>query len=160
MRSILAYIFILLFVGCAPKGVKRDAVIIEDGKNYYGKKINDHKVVELEEFDVLAKNTDTLYVKLKAGISEVCLEDGCWFRINLHDRHRMIVEIENDAFSIPTDMAGRHVMIEGKTYMQMRTEEEMKRFAMQAGELQWIIDTISGAHYQRTFLATSAVITE
>lgn len=161
MRFSFAYILILLLAGCGSSGEgKQDVVVIEDGKSYFGKKINDHKVVELEEFDVLAKNTDTLFVKLKAGVSEVCIEDGCWFRINLYDRHRMIVEIENDAFTIPTDAAGKHVMIDGKTFIQTRSEEEMKRFAKEAGELQWIIDTIHGTHIQRTFIAKSVVITE
>ena len=138
----------------------RDVIVIEDGMNYYGKKINDRKAVGLEEFNILAANTDTLTVKLKAGISEVCQEDGCWFRINLHNGRRMVVHIKDNAFVIPTDMAGRHVMIQGDTYQETITEAVMKKYAVQAGELQWIIDTTHGDHPPRMFVATSVVITE
>ena len=161
LRFAFAYILLLLVIGCTSNdNSSYETVIIEDGKNYFGKKINDHKAVGLQEFDVLANNTDTLFIKLKAGISEVCLEDGCWFRINLYNGKRMIVTFENDAFVIPTDVAGRHIMIEGKAYLQTRSEDEMKKFAIQAGEIQWVIDTIQGPHIQRTFIARSAVITE
>ena len=161
LRFAFAYILLLLVIGCTSNDNSGyETVLIEDGKNYFGKKINDHRAVGLQEFDVLANNTDTLFIKLKAGISEVCLEDGCWFRINLYSGKRMIVMFENDAFVIPTDVAGRHMVIEGKTYLQTRSEDEMKKFAIQAGEIQWVIDTIQGPHIQRTFIAKSAVIME
>lgn len=162
MRILSLSISILLIIGCTPssRDSRRDVIVIEDGKSYYGKKIDDHKAVDLAEFNILARNTDTLSVKLKAGISEVCQEDGCWFRINLHNGHRMVVHIKDEAFVIPTGMAGRHVMIEGKTYQETVPELEMKKYASQAGELQWIIDTIHGAHPQRMFVASSVVITE
>ena len=158
----ITYILFVFLVGCTSgdRNNRQSTILIEDGKNYFGKKINDHKSVGLKEFDVLANNTDTLFVKLKAGISEVCQEDGCWFRINLHNGKRMIVLFDKDVYGIPKDVAGKHVMIEGKSYLQTRSEDEMKRFAKQAGELQWIIDTIKGTHIQRTFIAIGTVITE
>jgi len=160
MKRYPIYVILALLVGCAADDHNPDTIIIEDGMNYYGKKIDERKAVRLPEFDVLAGNTDTLYVKLKAGISEVSLEDGSWFRINLHNGQRMLVKFEGDAFQIPADAGGKHVLIEGKTYLQTLSEDAMKKLAKEAGELQWIIDTISGAHIQRTFIATSVVITE
>ena len=161
MRLACAYILLSVLAACTPNKQPGYApVVIEDGKNYFGKKINEHKSVGLQEFDILANNTDTLFIKLKAGISEVCLEDGCWFRINLYNGKRMIVTFENEAFVIPTDVAGKHVLIEGKTYLETMSEDEMKKLAVQAGEIQWVIDTIRGPHIQRTFVAKGAVIVQ
>lgn len=162
MRYLLLYIYLVLTLGCDLNSGKggQEIILIEDGMNYYGKKINDRKAVALDEFDILANNTDTLFVKLKAGISEVCQEDGCWFRINLHSGKRMIVKIENDAFVIPSDVSGKHVLIEGKSFIETVPEDVMKHYAKQAGELQWIIDTIHGDHIERIFIASSVVITE
>ena len=107
MRSSLSCILFVFIIGCGPFANNSDpeTILIEDGRNYYGKKINSKKAVELAEFDVLANNTDTLFVKLKAGISEVCQEDGCWFRINLNSGKRMIVHFKDDNFVIPKDVA-------------------------------------------------------
>jgi hypothetical protein len=161
MRLACAYILLSVLAACTPNKQPGYApVVIEDGKNYFGKKINEHKSVGLQEFDILANNTDTLFIKLKAGISEVCLEDGCWFRINLYNGERMIVTFENEAFVIPTDVAGKHVLIEGKTYLETMSEDDMKKLAVQAGEIQWVIDTIRGPHIQRTFVAKGAVIVQ
>ena len=154
------YLVIVLALGCVPNNASHEVIIIEDGLNYYGKKINDKKAVGLAEFDILANNTDTLSVKLKAGVSEVCQDDGCWFRINLHNGRRMVVHIKDEAFVIPIDVAGKHVMVEGYTYLESVSENVMKKYASQAGELQWIIDTIQGEHLQRMFVASSVVITE
>jgi len=161
LRLACVYILLIVLVACAPnKQPSYAPVVIEDGRNYFGKKINERRSVGLQEFDILANNTDTLFIKLKAGISEVCLEDGCWFRINLYNGERMIVMFDNEAFVIPTDVAGRHVVVEGMTYLESRSEDEMKKFAAQSGEIQRVIDTIQGPQIQRTFVAKGAVIIE
>ncbi|MBL4752973.1 MAG: DUF4920 domain-containing protein [Flavobacteriales bacterium] len=159
MQRYLSYIVLALVMGCSANH-DPDTILIEDGLNYYGKKIDDKKAVQLPEFDVLAGNTDTLYVKLKAGISDVSLEDGSWFRINLHNGKRMLVKFKDNAFQIPTDVSGKHVLIEGETYLDNLSEDIRKKLANDAGELQWIIDTVSGAQVHRIFIATSVVITE
>ena len=45
MRLIPLYLLILFAFGCNPgsNGPSRDVILIEDGMNYYGKKINDKK---------------------------------------------------------------------------------------------------------------------
>ncbi len=160
-RKLLLQLIILFLVACSSnENVNIQKIIIEDGMNYYGEKFNQQDAIALNEFVVLAKNTDTLEIKLKVGISEVCQTKGCWMKVNLLGGEKMVVSFLEHNLFIPKDVAGKSCIIMGKTFLRPVSVEMQKQYAKDLGDLTRLVDAINESIIQRCFIASGIIIKE
>jgi len=164
MITLNKYLILLIILGiwaCSSNDeINTQKIIIEDGMNYYGKEFNQKGVVSLKEFVVLAENTDTLDIKLKIGISEVCQSMGCWMKVNLIDGAKMIVSFKEHKLLIPKDVAGKTCIINGRTFLRSISADMQKQYAKDLGDKSEAVDTIIAPIVQRFFIANGIIIKE
>ena len=160
-RINLIFIFLLGLIACTSDvEVNTQKIIIEDDMNYYGEKFSQNSAIELKTFVILAESTDTLDVKLKVGISEVCQSKGCWMKVNLLGGSKMLVSFNEHGILIPKDVAGKSCIIKGRTFLRSVSVDMQKQYEKDLGNLTKAVDTITAPVIQRCFLASGIIIKE
>ncbi len=86
-----------------------------------------------EKYQVLAVN-DTLRTKFMATVTNVCQAKGCWMKLQLQDGTEAMVKFKDYAFFMPTDIAGKEVIVNGKAFVEEMGIEDQKHYAKDAGK--------------------------
>jgi hypothetical protein len=83
------------------------------GKQRLGKAIVGTERVTLAAVAADPKAFNHKSIVTEGVVKKVCQEAGCWMAI-ADDRHDALVRMENHAFFIPKDAAGRRARVEGR----------------------------------------------
>lgn len=75
---------------------------------------------------------DTVAVKFKAKVNEVCQAKGCWMTLDLPNGQETRVRFKDYGFFVPKDIAGRYVIVEGNAFLQELSVEEQQHYAEEA----------------------------
>lgn len=78
-------------------------------------------------------------VKLKGTVAEVCQAMGCWFILRASDGQNIRLNVPRDeagnyVYTVPTDISGRTVIVEGTLEEATLSVEEQQHLAEDAGE--------------------------
>lgn len=103
---------------------------------------------------------DTLNVKVKGTVKEVCKQKGCWATIRVNDSTEAFVKMRNYGFFVPTALEGKTVVLEGKAFVKTTSVAELKHYAEDGGKSQEEIDAITQPESQLRLLASGIVVTE
>jgi hypothetical protein len=90
-------------------------------------------------------------VKVEGVIVEVCQMQGCWFTLDVDGRPgpRVLVAREDNgdyAFTVPKDISGRRVVLQGRLYAEALSEEARRHYAEESTsqapppDVEWRID--------------------
>ncbi len=104
---------------------------------------------------------DSVNVILKAKVTKVCQEKGCW--MNLVDpasetNESLFVKFKDYGFFVRKDIAGREVLVEGMAYNEMTSVKQLKHYAEDAGKSEEEIAAITEPTVQKKFMATGVVL--
>lgn len=86
-----------------------------------------------ENYKVLMVS-DTLSLKFKATVAEVCQAKGCWMKLKLEDGEEAMVKFKNYGFFMPKDIIGKEVVVNGKAFVEQQSVEDQRHFAKDAGK--------------------------
>ena len=76
----LSFFAILLFtIACKPS--TEPAETADDGKQYFGEKIEEIKPINMTELLTQMESQDTVETQLKANVEAVCQTKGCWMNL-------------------------------------------------------------------------------
>lgn len=106
----------------------------QESTSYFGKTFE--KSNEVVSNGKIYKNltaTDTLNTQLAGQITEVCQAKGCWMKVDLKDGNQVFVKFKDYGFFVPTDVAGKTVVVKGKAFVEEMSVEEQKHYAADAG---------------------------
>lgn len=100
---------------------------------------------------------DTVNVVLKAKVTKVCQEKGCW--MNLVDPaaesdQSLFVKFKDYGFFVPKDIAGREVLVEGMAYNEITSVKQLKHYAKDDGKSDEEIAAITEPAMQKKFMAS------
>lgn len=158
---------ILLWVGCQKKEDKGKEVIpaitaeIFDDYELFGDSINSKGVItstEMLDLYTEMQPGDTIDVKFKSTIEEVCQKKGCWMNVKLGHEKSSFVRFRDYAFFVPMNADEHEVVIDGKAFVSIVTVEELKHYAKDAGKSQKEIDKITEPRTTYAFLANGVMI--
>ena len=110
---------------------------IASNYDFYGEKITDKDVLSAEEMMVKynsLKPGDTIDVKFKAKVNEVCQAKGCWMKLDLENGNQVMVKFKDYGFFMPKNIAGEEVIINGKAFVNEVPVEELRHYAEDAGK--------------------------
>jgi hypothetical protein len=104
---------------------------------------------------------DTVNVVLKAKVTKVCQEKGCW--MNLVDPaaesdQSLFVKFKDYGFFVPKDISGREVLVEGMAYNEITSVKQLKHYAKDDGKSEAEIDAITEPAMQKKFMASGVVL--
>lgn len=161
MKKIVAFTFCFF----ALTSCKKETVVTENQKldNYafFGDSISDDKALSndemLAQFDKL-KAGDTLNVKFKSKIKNVCQKKGCWMTLVLPNEKEAFVKFKDYAFFIPKNAKDEEVVVNGKAFVSIESVEELKHYAKDEGKSQAAIDSIVLPKTTYSFMADGVLI--
>lgn len=113
---------------------------------------------DLEAIYESMKPADTVEVKVKTKISEVCAKKGCWIEIPVSDDQNARVTFKDYSFFLPKNGQGKEVILEGKAFKSQTSIDDLKHFAMDGGKSQEEIDAITEDQITWSFEARGALV--
>ena len=127
----------------------------------FGDSISAEGVISKEEllakFETM-KAGDTIEVKFRSEIKDVCQKKGCWMNLALNEDKNTFVRFKDYGFFMPMNAAGSDAIVGGKAYISVESVDELKHYAKDAGKSQVAIDSITEPKISYSFLSNGVLI--
>ena len=161
MKKILALgVIASLFVNCeqkkevAPEVAKVEYAKFGDSISVDGALSTDEMMKKFADL----KEGDTLEVKFKSEINEVCQKKGCWMTLDLADDKEAFVKFKDYGFFVPKNAQDKEVFVNGKAFVSVESVDVLKHYAKDAGKSQAAIDSITEPKVTYSFMADGVLI--
>lgn len=161
-KGIVLAITVIAFVSCNKK--KEEAKIAEAPKVEYavfGDSISATDALTKDQMFAKFKDLkegDTLNVKFKSDIKEVCQKKGCWMSMDLAEGKETFVKFKDYAFFVPMNAGKKEAIVNGKAFVSVESVEEQKHYAKDGGKSQAAIDSITTPKVTYSFMADGVLI--
>ena len=152
----------LVLVNC--KKIETEVVVAEEPTVEYavfGDSIAASEALSNEEMVAMYANLkegDTIHVKFKSSINEVCQKKGCWMTLDLAEEKQAFVKFKDYGFFVPMNAQEKQVIVSGKAYVGIESVDELKHYAKDAGKSQAAIDSIVAPKVTYSFMADGVLI--
>ena len=161
MKKILALgVIASLFVNCeqkkevAPEVAKVEYAKFGDSISVDGALSTDEMMKKFADL----KEGDTIEVKFKSEINEVCQKKGCWMTLDLADDKEAFVKFKDYGFFVPKNAQDKEVVVNGKAFVSIESVDVLKHYAKDAGKSQAAIDSIVAPKVTYSFMADGVLI--
>jgi hypothetical protein len=156
----LALVATAIFMSCeSKKEVSKEENTVSYAK--FGDSISSENAMTnsemIEKFASL-KEGDTLSVKFKSSINEVCQKKGCWMTLALADDKEVFVKFKDYGFFVPKNAQEKEVIVNGKAFVSVESVDVLKHYAKDAGKSQAAIDSITEPKVTYSFMADGVLI--
>jgi len=126
----------------------------------YGENITDYKAMDEKDLAAIYANLelkDSVDVKVRTSIIEVCAMKGCWIEIAVGEENARVTFKDYDFF-LPKNSQGKEVVLLGKAYKSKTSVENLKHFAMDGGKSKEEIDAITEPEITLNIVASGALV--
>ena len=154
MKNILSGLLLLVFLQVnaqPPSGEAKPGTV-------YGKINDGNNAISAGELPSLVKGTDTVEVKLKTTVNDVCSKKGCWLTFQVNDSTEAFVKMENYGFFVPLDLQGKNVVLEGWSFIKTTSVAELKHYAEDAGKSKKEVEAITSAKKEYRVIAKGILV--
>ena len=76
---------------------------------------------------------DSMQFQIKGMVTQVCQAKGCWMNVDLADGEQVFVKFKDYGFFVPTNSAGKEVVMNGLAFIEEMSVEEQRHYAMDKG---------------------------
>lgn len=126
----------------------------------FGDKINADKALTqeqmLKKYSTMKKG-DTLAVKFKSTITEVCKKKGCWMKMDLAGKESF-VRFKDYGFFVPLNADNSEAIVSGRAYVDVISVDELKHYAKDGGKSDEEIEKINSPKVTYAFQADGVLI--
>lgn len=149
-----------LLSACSGSSSDKGATQTQQSANTFGKAISEDGAITIDQ---LITQTETskvaeLPAKVAGEVTAVCQKKGCWMNLKRPDGKEMRVTFKDYGFFMPTDCAGKHVVIEGIAKMDTTDVEMLRHFAEDEGLSPEEIAKITEPEVELTFIADGVIL--
>ena len=127
----------------------------------FGAKIGSEKALSkadmLKKYKSLQKG-DTIAVKFKSKIKDVCKKKGCWMKMDLADNAESFVRFKDYGFLVPLNADNSEAIVSGRAFLDVISVDELKHYAKDGGKSQQEIDLITAPKVTYAFQADGVLI--
>ena len=95
---------------------------------------NTSDIAAMTERYELLKVSDTLQVKFKATVTDVCQAKGCWMKLELSNGEQAMVRFKDYGFFMPMNIAGKEVIVNGLAFVEEMSIADQQHYAEDAGK--------------------------
>ena len=124
----------------------------------FGEPIAKKGAVSAKKLAQKMDKAESLDIKVKGTITEVCQAKGCWMTIDLGDDELMRVKFKDYGFFVPKDAAGKTAIIQGVAKNEIIGVDELRHLAKDAGKSEKEIIAIDKPKEELTFVAEGVII--
>jgi len=129
----------------------------------FGAKIAADKALSKEEMLKKYKGLkvgDTVSVKFKSKIMDVCQKKGCWMAMELPGGKESFVKFKDYAFFVPLNAAEQDAVISGKAFVSETSVAQLKHYAKDGGKSEDEIAKITEPKIEYKFMADGVLISK
>lgn len=124
----------------------------------YGEALSDAKVIKASALAENLQGNESINVKVKGEIAEVCQMSGCWMTVKTNEGKTVRVTFKDYGFFVPKDAAGKQAVFEGEAIIETLDVATLKHYAEDAGKLKEEIAAITEPETKLTFVASGVEI--
>ena len=124
----------------------------------FGEPIDKKGAVSAKKLAQKMDKAESLDIKVKGTITEVCQAKGCWMTIDLGDDELMRVKFKDYGFFVPKDAAGKTAIFQGVAKNEIIGVDELRHLAKDAGKSEKEIIAIDKPKEELTFVAEGVII--
>ncbi len=126
----------------------------------FGKKIEARGAISYAELAALMEGKDSLRIKVKGTVEEVCQKKGCWLTLKAErpKDQPLFTGFKDYAYFMPKDLSGHVVVMEGLAYRELVPVEQLQHLAEDAGASPEEIASITEAEEQLRFIADGVLV--
>lgn len=128
------------------------------GVEYFGEKIDDKNVIPYAKLVSEMGTKDSMAVKVRGTVAEVCQAKGCWMSIVEEGKEDMFVKFKDYGFFMPLDISGKEVIMEGFAFREVTPVEELQHYAEDEGKSPEEIAAITEPEEELKFMASGVIL--
>ena len=96
--------------------------------------------------------------KVTGKVVEVCQAMGCWVKLQKPDGSTILVKAKDHGFTMPKDIVGKNVIVDGEANATEISEKMRKHYAQDAGKSKDEIEKIKGSSKELTISANGVKV--
>ncbi len=137
--NILLVLYMAMGICKAPEMYKHDLISGNAPLQYavFGKNMDTEGIISVKEmtrsYDNLAV-TDSIPLKFKAKVTDVCKAKGCWMKLELEDGKEAMLRFVNYGFFVPKDITGKEVIVNGLAFVEEMSIRDQRHYAKDGGK--------------------------
>ena len=127
----------------------------------FGDKILADKAITKEEMLKKYKSLkpgDTLAIKFRSKINDVCQKKGCWMSLELPGGKESFVKFKDYAFFVPLNAPDQEAIVSGKAFVSETSVAQLKHYAKDGGQSEEEIAKITQPKVEYKFMADGVLI--
>ncbi len=126
----------------------------------FGAKIKARGAISYAELAAMMEGKDSLRVKVKGTVEEVCQKKGCWMTLKPErpGDEPLFTGFKDYAYFMPKDLSGHTIVMEGLAYREVVPVEQLKHLAEDAGASPEEIAAITEPEEQIRFMADGVLV--
>ncbi|MFK7806545.1 MAG: DUF4920 domain-containing protein [Saprospiraceae bacterium] len=128
------------------------------GKEYFGEKIDEKDVIPYARLSEKMVGKDSIAIKVRGEVAEVCQAKGCWMSIVADGKEDMFVKFKDYGFFMPLDISGKEVIMEGYAFREVTPVEELQHYAEDEGKSPEEIALITEPQEELKFMASGVIL--
>ena len=158
-KFLKVFLFFILFFNCQNIKSKRLPVKIDSVSYFsYGTGFDLLNVVSMDYLIEKVENSpDSVQLKVKGKIIDVCSKKGCWMTIELPNKQELMVRFKDYGFFVPLDSSGEAI-INGLAYINNTSVDELRHYAKDAGASINDIESIVEPKITYNFMADGVLL--
>lgn len=160
-KMIIAVFAFVAIIACKKEETKVVTEVAPEKFQSFGDSITAEGAITKEEllakFESL-KEGDTIDVKFRSEIKDVCQKKGCWMNMDLSNDKNTFVRFKEYGFFMPLNASGSEAIVNGRAYISVETVDELKHYAKDAGKSQAAIDSITEPKVSYSFMSDGVLI--
>jgi hypothetical protein len=155
---IITSVFMIYGCGSSNQTENPNKPVIDSTLAYYGDTITMENTIPVTEVMKTMAGKDSMPMKVKGKIVDVCQKKGCWMEMDLGNNQSMRVTFKDYAFFVPKDAPGKTCYLEGYAHIDTTSVEELKHYAHDAGQSKEEIEKITEPEIELSFEAKGVII--
>ena len=123
----------------------------------YGEVKDKGEVVSIDKLESTLKG-NKYEGKVSGKVIEVCQAMGCWVKLQKADGSTILVNAKEHSFTMPKDIVGKDVVVDGEATVKEVSEKMRKHYAEDAGKSKEEIAKIKGSTKEVTVTANGVKV--
>ena len=101
---------------------------------------------------------NTFEGKITGKVSDVCLEKGCWMKLERSNGEKVMVKFKDYGFFMPKNIVGKEVVLEGEAVVKEVSVKQLQHYAKDAGKSEEEIKKIVQPKKELQFIAKGVLV--
>ena len=116
------------------------------------------KKSKLKLFEKQVQDKGSFTGKITAKVTEVCLEKGCWMKVEKGNGETIMVRFKDYGFFMPKNIVGQTVVLEGEAKEKEVSVKQQQHLAEDAGKTKAEISKIKEVKKETQFIAKGVLV--